>query len=79
VSFDLVDFYHNESRLFGVDTMKRGLTDSAKVLEALSPGFLSGDYRASPIAETRGLGKVQEAYHEVTAGVAGRIVLRPQE
>ena len=26
VSFDLADFYHNESRLFGVDTLKRDLT-----------------------------------------------------
>ena len=39
VSFDLADFYHNESRLFGVDTLKRNLTASAQVLEALTPGF----------------------------------------
>ena len=36
VSFDLVDFYHNESRLFGVDTLKRDLTASAQVLDALT-------------------------------------------
>ena len=30
VSFDLADFYHNESRLFGVDTLKRDLTASAR-------------------------------------------------
>ncbi len=35
VSFDLADFYHNESRLYGVDTQKRDLTASAEVLEAL--------------------------------------------
>ena len=51
VSFDLADFYHNESRLFGVDTLKRDLAASAKVLEALTPGFVAGDYRAAPIAE----------------------------
>jgi NADPH:quinone reductase len=78
VSFDLVDFYHNESRLFGVDTVKRGLTASAKVLEALTPGFVAGDYRAMPIAEMLGLDKAQEAYRKVAAGAAGRIVLRPQ-
>ena len=39
VSFDLVDFYHNESRLFGVDTLKRDLTASAKALDALTPGL----------------------------------------
>jgi NADPH:quinone reductase len=79
VSFDLPDFYHNESQLFGVDTLKRDLTASAKVLDALTPGFVAGDYRAAPIAETCGLGEAQEAYRKVAAGSAGRIVLRPQE
>jgi NADPH:quinone reductase-like Zn-dependent oxidoreductase len=79
VSFDLLDFYRNESRLFGVDTLKRDLTASAKVLEALTPGFEAGDYRAAPVAETCGLGEAQEAYRTVAAGAAGRIVLRPQE
>jgi NADPH:quinone reductase len=79
VSFDLPDFYHNESRLFGVDTLKRDLTASAKALDALTPGFVSGDYRAAPIAETCGLGEAQAAYRKVAAGAPGRIVLRPQE
>jgi hypothetical protein len=79
VSFDLADFYHNESRLFGVDTLKRDLTASAAVLEALTPGFIAGDYRAAPIAETSALGEAQEAYRKVAAGAARRIVLRPQE
>jgi NADPH:quinone reductase-like Zn-dependent oxidoreductase len=79
VSFDLVDFYRNESRLFGVDTLKRDLSASAKVLEALTPGFMARDYRAAPVAETCGLGNAQEAYCKVAAGAAGRIVLRPLE
>jgi NADPH:quinone reductase-like Zn-dependent oxidoreductase len=79
VSFDLADFYHNESRLFGVDTLKRDLTASAKVLEALTPGFVAGYYHAAPIGGTYRLGKVQEAYRIVAAGAGARIVLRPQE
>jgi len=79
VSFDLADFYHNESRLYGVDTLKRDLVASAEVLEALTPGFVAGDYRASPITEICGLGEAQEAYRKVAAGSAGRVVLRPQE
>jgi NADPH:quinone reductase len=79
VSFDLADFYHNEIRLLGVDTLKRDLTASAQVLDALTPGFIAGDYRAAPIEETCGLGDAQEAYRKVAAGAAGRIVLRPQE
>ncbi len=79
VSFDLVDFYRNESLLFGVDTLKRDLTASAEVLDALAPGFVAGDYRAAPIEKTCGLDEAQEAYRKVAAGAAGRIVLRPQE
>ena len=78
MSFDLADFYHNESRLFGVDTLKRDLT-SAQVLDALTPGFVAGDYRAAPIAETCGLGEAQDAYRKVANGATGRIVLRPQD
>jgi NADPH:quinone reductase-like Zn-dependent oxidoreductase len=79
VSFDLPDFYHNESRLFGVDTLKRDLTASAQVLDALAPGFAAGDYRAAPVSETYGLKDAQAAYRKVAAGAPGRIVLRPQE
>jgi NADPH:quinone reductase len=79
VCFDLIDFYHNESRLFGIDTLKRDLTASAEVLDALTPGFVAGDYRPAPIAETCGLCLAQEAYRKVGAGTIGRIVLRPQE
>jgi NADPH2:quinone reductase len=79
VSFDLADFYHKESRLIGVDTLKRDLTASAQVLEALTPGFVAGDYRAAPIAEACGLAEAQEAYRKAAAGAGARIVLRPQE
>ncbi len=78
VSFDLADFYHNESRLFGVDTLKRDLVASAEVLDALTPGFLAGDYRAAPVSETCSLSDAQAAYRKVAAGAGGRIVLRPQ-
>jgi NADPH:quinone reductase-like Zn-dependent oxidoreductase len=79
VCFDLLDFYHNESRLFGIDTLKHDLTTSAEILDALMPGFVAADYRAAPIAESFGLDKAQEAYRKVEAGTPGRIVLRPQE
>jgi NADPH:quinone reductase len=83
VSFDLADFYHNESRLIGVDTLKRNLAASAQVLEALTPGFVAGDYRAAPIAETCGLweaqgglpqgrGRRRRAHRAQTAGIGSR-------
>lgn len=77
VSFDLVDFYHNESRLFGVDTLKRDLVASAAILEALTPGFEAGDYRAAPIAATYPLAEAGAAYKRVAEGSPGRIVLQP--
>jgi NADPH2:quinone reductase len=79
VSFDLVDFYRNESRLFGVNTLERDLTASAEVLDVLTLGFDAGDYHAAPIAQTFALDEAQEAYRKVAAGASGRIVLRPQE
>ena len=65
--------------LQGLDTLKRDLTASAKLLEALTPGFVAGDYHAAPIMETCGLAEAQQAYREVAAGSNGRVVLRPQQ
>ncbi len=79
VSFDIADFYHNESRLFGVDTLKRDLTESAAILDVLTPMFMARDFRAAPIDSTFGLADAQAAYLKVAAGAAGRVVLRPQE
>ena len=77
VSFNLADFYHNESRLIGIDTLKWDLTASADVLEALRPGFDSGDYRPAPIARRFALGDVAAAYQAVADGELGRVVLQP--
>jgi NADPH:quinone reductase len=79
VTFDLVDFYHNESRLFGVDTLKRDLVASAKILGALAEGFEAGDYRAAPITATFPLAEAATAYKIVAEGAPGRVVLHPQE
>jgi NADPH:quinone reductase len=79
VTFDLVDFYHNESRLFGVDTLRRDLVASARILEALTGGFEAGDYRAAPLAGSFPLGEAVAAYRRVAEGAPGRIVLHPQQ
>jgi NADPH2:quinone reductase len=77
VSFDLVDFYHNESQLFGVDTLKRDLTAAARILESLKPGFDSGAYHPPAISETIPLHKVHHAFNLVHQGSNGRVVLKP--
>ena len=77
VSFDLADFYHNESRLIGVDTLKLDLTASAAVLDALAPGFEAWDYRPAEIARRFPLEQAVAAYEAVAAGQRGRVVLQP--
>lgn len=77
VSFNLADFYHNESRLFGIDTLKLDQTESAEVLDALHPGFQSGDYRPAPIARRFALADAVAAYQAAAAGEPGRVVLHP--
>ena len=77
VSFDLVDFYHNESQLFGVDTLKRDLTSAAKILEKLRDGFEEGSYQPPVIGRTMPLSESRQAYELVGRGESGRVVLKP--
>jgi NADPH2:quinone reductase len=77
VTFDLADFYHNEGRIIGVDTLKLDLTAAGNILEALRPGFENGDFEPPPIAKTFPLDDVTAAYQAVADGQTGRVVLRP--
>ncbi len=76
-SLDLVDFYHNESQLFGVDSFKLDLTAAARILEKLSPFFDDGSFDAPFIAKTLPLSDARQAYELVSGGEHGRVVLRP--
>jgi NADPH2:quinone reductase len=78
VVFDVVDFYHNESQLFGVDTLKRDLTASSRILEKLLPGFEAGVYYPPRIAKIMSLAEAQQAYELVAKGEPGRVVLKPR-
>jgi NADPH:quinone reductase-like Zn-dependent oxidoreductase len=77
VSLDLVDFYHNESQLFGVDSLKRDLTAASRILQKLLPGFEDGSYRPPVIAKTLPLDDARHAYELVERGARGRVVLKP--
>jgi NADPH:quinone reductase-like Zn-dependent oxidoreductase len=78
VSFDLVDFYHHESRLFGVDTRQRDATASAALLEALTHFFDDGAFQAPMIDRVIPLSDGRAAYEQVARGEArGRLVLVP--
>ena len=78
VSLDLLDFYHNESRLFGVDTRHRDAVASAALLEALTPVFEQGAFKAPMIDRVIPLSEGLAAYDRVARGEArGRLVLAP--
>lgn len=78
VSFDLLDFYHNESQLLGVDTRQRDAIASAALLDALTPMFEEGPFQAPMIDRAIPLSEGPIAYHQVARGEAkGRIVLVP--
>jgi NADPH2:quinone reductase len=75
VSFNLVDFYHNESRLLGVDTLKLSFAEAGDILRSLLPGIERGDL-PPPAVQTRPLERGAEAYREINDGtVKARIVL----
>jgi len=78
VDFDLLDFYHNESQLFGVDTRNRNAIASAAVLEVLAPLFEQGALRPPVIDRAFPLSEGRTAYEQVARGEAkGRLVLVP--
>ncbi len=78
VSFDLLDFYHNESQLFGVDTRARDAVASSKLLGTLTPFFEQGTFKPPAIDRAFPLTEGIRAYEEVDRGeVRGRLVLKP--
>jgi NADPH:quinone reductase len=67
VSFNLVDFYHNLSRLLGVDS--NGLTPRqvAEITDELRHGFDAGTLKPPPI-EIVPFEKAVDAYSRLAAG-----------
>ena len=75
VEFDLIDFYHNETQLLGVDSAKLGVAESAPLMTALVDGFETGKLSGPAIAQTFPLERAREAYEAVAAGTRGRVVI----
>ena len=69
VSFNLVDFYHNFSRLLGVDSYGLTLQQIAEIENELNPGFESGILKP-PIIEIVPFEKAVDAYTRMAAGQA---------
>ncbi len=75
VEFGLIDFYHNETQLLGVDSAKLGVADSAPLMTALVEGFENGALQAPVIAQSFTLEQAAEAYQAVASGTRGRVVI----
>ncbi|HEX3635293.1 MAG TPA: zinc-binding alcohol dehydrogenase family protein [Paraburkholderia sp.] len=75
VEFDLIDFYHNETQLLGVDSAKLGVSESAPLMTALVEGFESGKLQGPAIAQAVPLERAREAYEAVATGTRGRVVI----
>jgi NADPH:quinone reductase-like Zn-dependent oxidoreductase len=69
VSFNLVDFYHRESRLFGVDSLKLSFQETADILRGLTPGIEDGTF-PPPLIKSRTFFDCIDAYWLVEEGQA---------
>jgi len=77
VNFNLVDFYHNESRLLGLDSLKLSFEEAAEILRSLSPGLESGEF-PPPKVETYPLDQGPKLYRDIAdSTVKGKPVLIP--
>jgi NADPH:quinone reductase len=75
VSFDLLDFYHHQLALYGVDTRAYDAVASAAILKELTPGFESGALRSAPVDSRYTIDQGIEAYKKVDSGAGGKVVL----
>ncbi len=71
VSFNLVEFYHREARLIGVDTLKLSFSESAQVLREIVPLVETG-VLTPPKLDSIAIEQGPRAYQAVLEGTAGR-------
>jgi NADPH:quinone reductase len=77
VEVDLIDLYHKEIRILGVDSRKLDVVESARRLQQISHHFDSGALRPLPVTKVYPLEQGSAAYQAVADHAAGRIVIRP--
>jgi NADPH2:quinone reductase len=77
VTFNLRDFYHNETQLLGADSLKLGAAETARLLDRLAPLFDNGTLHAPAVERTISLNQAIEAYQQVASGKGGRQVIVP--
>ena len=68
VTFDLIDFYHNESSLTGVDSIKISFSDVDRIMALLLPYFESGDFAPAKQLAPVGFDGVLNVYRNLLEG-----------
>jgi NADPH:quinone reductase len=77
VTFDLVDFYHQELRLIGVDSLALDAGECADILDRLAEGFRTGALAPPLVGREYTLEAARTAYIDVAHGTTvGKVVLR---
>jgi NADPH:quinone reductase-like Zn-dependent oxidoreductase len=77
VTFNLLDFYHNESTLTGVDSLKWGFKEAAQILRDLVPAFEKGEL-PPPDVQVAPLERGPELYRQIDSGkLRAKVVLTP--
>ena len=66
VSFNLVEFYHNQSQLLGLDSLSITFEESGEILRLLTPGIEAGTY-PPPRVETFPLDEALRFYRDPAA------------
>ena len=77
VEIDLVDLYHNETRILGVDSASLNVADCSARLNRLTPYFESGQFHPLPVASRYRLDDGVDAYLAVENHIRGRVVICP--
>jgi NADPH:quinone reductase-like Zn-dependent oxidoreductase len=76
VGFNLLDFYHQELSLHGVDSLAHGAAQVGPLLDRLGAGFARGALQVAPPKAFK-LTDAVTAYAEVAAGTPEKVVLVP--
>jgi len=79
VTFNLVDFYHNESHLIGLDSIHLSFQDTGRILRELLPYFESGHFAPPRDLVPVGFDGVLSAYRKLSEGhTSGKYVFVPR-
>jgi NADPH:quinone reductase-like Zn-dependent oxidoreductase len=77
VGFDLIDFYHNESRLFGVDSLKLSFEETGEILRKMTT-LQNGSHPSDESVQEFPLDDGVRVYRDIDAGrIRQKAVLIP--